>query len=115
MTVRDELAEATNHINQLVPELSSIKLSCKEKQGTSKLPLIKFNYNSRFCNILEEILKLSITNKTLNNQIQELLTTNTKREKQIDEFSEALDIRVKEWKVCIYLSKLFQKVILLLL
>ncbi|XP_066992289.2 centrosomal protein of 290 kDa isoform X4 [Anabrus simplex] len=77
-TLRDELAEATQHITQLTGEKTSLKITCSEQE--------------------EKLKCREDQNVALRNQVAELVQQKALRDSQLDDFTEALDSRVQEWK-----------------
>ncbi|KAK7869946.1 hypothetical protein R5R35_013722 [Gryllus longicercus] len=77
-TVQSELSVATNHLIELSGELTSVKCSCQEKE--------------------EKLVNLEQQNLGLKNQVQEMVAQKMLRDSQLDEFTESIDNRIKEWK-----------------
>ncbi|XP_011632581.1 centrosomal protein of 290 kDa-like [Pogonomyrmex barbatus] len=77
-TLKDEMEDATEKMNEMTEELRSTQIKAVEYK--------------------EKILKLEQENAALVNQIEELTAQQIDRDKILDEFSIAIDARIAEWK-----------------
>lgn len=105
-TLKDEMEDATEKMNEMTEELRSAQIKVVEYKGTCIRIIYTFYVMNlifgemyKFYAITEKILKLEQENAALVIQIEEVTAQQVDRDKMLDEFGIAIEARLSEWKV----------------
>lgn len=105
-TLKDEMEDATEKMNEMTEELRSAQIKVVEYKGTCVRIIYTFYVMNlifgemyKFYAITEKILKLEQENAALIIQIEEVTVQQVDRDKMLDEFGIAIEARLSEWKV----------------
>lgn len=105
-TLKDEMEDATEKMNEMTEELRSAQIKVVEYKGTYIRIIYTFYVMNlifgemyKFYAITEKILKLEQENAALAIQIEEVTAQQVDRDKMLDEFGIAIEARLSEWKV----------------
>lgn len=97
--MRDELAVATNELTMLTENLKASKIQQDESSGRYKNILrlvLKIGFFSFY--FLENITRVMAENENLRDEIREIMEQKHNFESEMEEFTEAVNLRVDEWK-----------------
>lgn len=105
-TLKDEMEDVTEKMNEMTEELRSAQIKAVEYKGTCIRIIYTFYVMNlifgemyKFYAITEKILKLEQENAALVIQIEEVTAQQVDRDKMLDEFGIAIEARLSEWKV----------------
>lgn len=111
-TLKDEMEDATEKMNEMTQELNSTQVKVTEYKGVypNNINFVYYIYSMLFIKkytITDKIQKLEQENEALVIQIEEITAQQIDRDKMLDEFGVAIDTRISEWKVLQKFNKIF--------